>query len=143
MASMGDGQSGQAPPTRFRRFAPVATHVVNPVMRHLAGRTPGSALLIYSGRKTGRSYKTPVNVFHRGHQYLFVLTYGQSQWVKNVLAAGECHMRYKRREVHLINPEIIYDPAMTLLPWPVRFIGRVGRVTELLKMSPTQDTAQP
>jgi deazaflavin-dependent oxidoreductase (nitroreductase family) len=125
----------------LRGFAPIATHVINPVTKHIAGWMPGLALLTHRGRKTGRSYQTPVNVFHRGNQFVFVLTYGRSQWVNNVLAAGECQMRFKRTDVHLVNPEIIVDPTMTLVPAPVRFIGRLARVTELLRMSLSTDGA--
>ena len=132
---MSDGYEPEPPPTRLHGFAPIATRVVNPVTKHLAGWMPGFALLTHLGRKTGRSYQTPVNVFHRGNQFVFVLTYGRSEWVKNVLAAGECQMRYKRRDVHLVSPEVIVDPTMTLVPRPVRFIGRVARVAELLRMS--------
>ncbi len=93
---------------------------------------------MYPGRRTGRTYQTPVNVFRRGNQFVFVLTYGQSQWVKNVLAAGGCHMRHMGHDIHLVNPEVIVDPEMRLLPKPVRLVARIGRVTELFRMSPAE-----
>lgn len=132
---MADGEPGEAPPTRLRRFAPVATRVVNPVTARFAGWMPGFALLTHRGRRSGRMYRTPLNVFRRGDQFVFVLTYGRSQWVENVLAAGECQMRHRRRDVDLVAPEIIADPALTLVPRPVRLVGRVARVTELLRMT--------
>jgi deazaflavin-dependent oxidoreductase (nitroreductase family) len=97
---------------------------------------PGFGLLAYRGRTTGRIYRLPINVFRRGDHYIFVLTYGsESQWVKNVLAAGECQMRVRRRDVHLVEPELIVNPDWKLVPWPARMIERqLAGVTEFLRM---------
>jgi deazaflavin-dependent oxidoreductase (nitroreductase family) len=116
----------------FRSFA---THVVNPVTRLFAGWMPGFGLLTYRGRTTGRTYRLPINVFVRGDQYLFALTYGSdSQWVKNVLAAGGCEIRVRGRQVRLVDPELIVDPDLSLLPQPARLVERSGGATELLRM---------
>lgn len=46
-------------------------------------------LLEVRGRKTGRSYATPVNVLeHEGREYL-VAPRGYTQWVRNAEASGE------------------------------------------------------
>ncbi len=97
---------------------------------------PGFGLLTYSGRASGRVYHLPVNVFRRGDQYVFALTYGSdSQWVKNVMAAGECQIRIRGRDVRLVEPEPVVDPAATLVPQPVRFfLSRLVRVTEFVRM---------
>jgi deazaflavin-dependent oxidoreductase (nitroreductase family) len=96
---------------------------------------PSFALLTYRGRKSGRTYRTPVNVFRRGNQYIFFLTYGsESEWVKNVLAAGGCQMRRLGRDIQLVDPQLIVDPNRSLVPRSVRFVGRLGRVTEFLVM---------
>ncbi len=86
--------------------------------------------------KTGRSYRTPINVFRRGDDYLFFLTYGsQAQWVKNVLASGSCSIETRGRVVWLAEPELITDPELGPAPPPVRFIeGRVAGVTQYLRM---------
>ncbi len=122
-----------ASPTRLRR--PFATRFINPVTRLFAGWMPGFALLTYTGRKTGHTYHTPINVFRRGNHYVFALTYGsESQWVKNVLAAGGCQMRRRGRDVRLVEPELIVDPDARLVPRTLRFMGRLGRVTEFVRM---------
>ena len=117
---------------------PLAMRLINPVARRFAGVMPGFALLAYRGRKTGRDYVLPVNVFERGEHFIFVLTYGSdSQWVKNILAAGECDMRVRGRDVHLVEPELIANPPWELLPWPARLIERrVAGVSEFLRMRP-------
>ncbi len=109
--------------------------LVNPVTRLFAGRMPGFGLLTYRGRTTGRIYHLPINVFQRGEHYIFVLTYGsESQWVKNVLAAGGCEIQVRGRDVRLVQPELIVNPAWELIPWPARFIERMAGVTEFLLM---------
>jgi hypothetical protein len=82
-------------------------------------------------------YNTPINVFHRGDDYIFVLTYGSdAEWVKNVLAAGGCRILTRGRNVTLTRPEVIVDPTRSLVPAPIRFIGHFGNVTEFLRMRP-------
>jgi deazaflavin-dependent oxidoreductase (nitroreductase family) len=115
----------------------LVVRVVNPVTRLFAGRAPGFGLLSYRGRSSGKHYETPINVWPRGDDYVFALTYGSDvQWVKNVLAAGECDIVVRGRRVHLVDPELIVDPTRRLWPGPsaLRIVGRFGRVTEFLRM---------
>ncbi len=125
-----------APPTRLGRVRPFATRFINPVTRLFAGWIPGFALLTYTGRKTGRTYHTPINVVRHGDYYIFALTYGaeESQWVKNVLAAGACRMRRMGRDIGLVEPELMVNPDAQLIPRPLRIVGRLGRVTEFVRM---------
>jgi len=114
---------------------PFTTRIVNPVTRLFAGWLPGFAILSYSGRKSGRLYRVPLNVFSRGDTYVFALTYGSEvDWVKNVLAAGDCDMRTRGRDVHLVEPELFVDPTRHLMPLPVRIVLRLNNVNEFLRM---------
>jgi deazaflavin-dependent oxidoreductase (nitroreductase family) len=114
---------------------PFTTRVVNPVTRLFAGWLPGFAILTYTGRKSGRRYRTPINVFKRDGDYVFALTYGSDvQWVKNVLAAGGCVIHTRGSDVQLVGPEVFVDPTRHLMPLPVRLILRLNRVTEFLRM---------
>lgn len=74
-------------------------------------------LLEVRGRKTGRTYSTPVNLLeHHGKKYL-VAPRGYTQWVRNVIATGEASMvrGLRRQEVFLrpvpdeAKPEILKD----------------------------------
>jgi len=123
-------------PTRLRRLRPFAVRYINPITRLFAGWLPGFALLTYNGRKTGRTYRTPINVLRHGDHYVFALTYGaeESQWVKNILAAGGCQMRRMGRDVRLVEPELLVNPDPRLVPGPLRVFGRLGRVTEFVRM---------
>jgi deazaflavin-dependent oxidoreductase (nitroreductase family) len=121
--------------TRMSFLRPFTTRVVNPISRRFAGWLPGFGLLTHTGRKSGRRYTTPLNVFKRGSLYVFALTYGSEvNWVRNVLAAGGCELRVRGRNVRLVEPELLVDPAGRLVPLPVRVFLRANRVTEYLRM---------
>ena len=121
--------------TRMWPVRPITMLLINPLARLFAGRMPGFGLLTYRGRATGRIYHLPLNVFRRGEHYIFVLTYGsESQWVKNVLAAGGCQIRVRGRDVRLVEPELIVNPPWELIPLPARLIERMAGVTEFLRM---------
>jgi len=121
--------------TRIAFLRPITTHLFNPLARRFAGWLPGFAILSYAGRKTGRRYRTPINVFRRGDRFVFALTYGSDvNWVQNVLAAGECDIRTRGRDLHLVDPELIVDPSRRLVPWPVRLGLALDDVDEFLRM---------
>ncbi len=95
------------------------------------------AIIRYRGRKSGKVYRTPMNVFRDGEDYLFALTYGSDvQWVKNVLAAGEADLEQRNTTVHLVEPELFVDPTRHLMPQPVRTVLGFARVSEFLRMRP-------
>ena len=95
--------------------------VTNPVLRRVAGRAPGFAIVHHVGRKSRTLRTTPVNMFRHEGEYVIALTYGaDSQWVKNVLAAGEFDVVSRGRTIRLDRPEIVHDPTHSLVPVPVR-----------------------
>ena len=114
---------------------PFTTRFVNPLTRLVAGWLPGFGILEYRGRTSGKRYRTPMNVFRRGDEMVFALTYGPDvQWVKNVLAAGELDVRTGGKTVHLVEPELFTDPGRRAMPALIRpFLGLM-RVTEFLRM---------
>jgi hypothetical protein len=61
--------------------------------------------------------------FHTDGGYIIALTYGaQSDWVKNVLAAGSCELQTRGRRVRLFDPIIVTDESKGWAPLPVRLI---------------------
>jgi deazaflavin-dependent oxidoreductase (nitroreductase family) len=109
--------------------------VINPITRRFAGWMPGFAILTHVGRTSGKTYRTPINVFRRGYHYVFVLTYGSNvQWLKNIFAAGSVEMRTRGRDIHLVEPELIIDPELRLVPAFLRLPGKLNLVTEFLRM---------
>jgi len=62
---------------------------------------------------------------------VIALTYGaESDWVKNVLAAGGCELITRDRRRQLTSPEIIHDERQRLVPRVLRPFLRFMRVTE-------------
>ena len=114
--------------TRLTPLRILAFRFGNPIMRRVAGWMPGFGILTYRGRTSGRTYRTPINVFRRGESIVFALTYGPDvQWVKNVLAAGGCQVRTRRHDLTLAEPELFEDPQRHDVPRPVRWIlGAIG-----------------
>ena len=89
----------------------------------VAGYLPGFAIVSHVGRKSGRAYRTPVNAFRTDDGYIIALTYGaESDWVKNVLAAGSCEIQTRGRRVRLYNPHINTDQSRGWAPLPVKLI---------------------
>jgi deazaflavin-dependent oxidoreductase (nitroreductase family) len=122
---------------------PFTTHVFNPVSRRFARWLPWFGILDYRGRKSGKAYRTPLNVFRHGGDWVFALTYGSDvQWVKNVVAAGEATLEKRRRRIRLVEPEVFVDADRRLMPFPVRQVLGLMRVTEFLRMRPAPPVAR-
>jgi deazaflavin-dependent oxidoreductase (nitroreductase family) len=84
---------------------------VNPVIRKFAPFLPSFAIIKHRGRTSGKQYETVVNAFRKGDVLAVALGHGKTNWVKNVLAAGEADVHLFRRDVHITNPRIM--PAGT------------------------------
>ena len=85
------------------------TKVLNPVMLKLAGRRHmGMAAQIrHVGRRSGRSYVTPVGAHLTGDTFVIPLTFGNSSdWSRNVRAAGGCTVVLDGAEYRAVQPEL-------------------------------------
>ena len=106
----------------------------NRVTRPFAARLPGFGIVTHRGRKSGRSYAIPVNVFRRSGQWVFALTYGEGDWVKNVVHAGAADLHTRGRDLHLVRPRVVRDPTRAAMPRPVRAILGLIDVEQFLWM---------
>jgi len=110
--------------------------VTNRLMRPLARQLPGFGVVEHSGRRSGRRYRTPVNVFRSGDSYVIALTYGvEAEWVQNVLAGGGCELITRGRRRRLTAPAVVHDDDRRLAPPPLRPILRLLRVAEFLRLA--------
>ena len=114
--------------TLSARVARFNRRVTNRVTGTFADHLPGFAILIHTGRRSGQTYRTPINAFRDGDDYIIALTYGaETDWVRNVLAAGGCKLVTRGRQVTLAHPRIIADPHRRWAPLPVRLVlGFIG-----------------
>jgi deazaflavin-dependent oxidoreductase (nitroreductase family) len=119
-------------------LAELNRNVTNRITRPVAGRLPGFAIVIHAGVRTGKRYRTPVNLFRDGDRYVIALTYGRDRdWVRNVLAAGGCEVETRGERVGLTDPRIFRDDRQRSVPLPVRPLLKALGVSEFLELRPS------
>jgi deazaflavin-dependent oxidoreductase (nitroreductase family) len=125
---------------RFRKrwLARFNIAVTNRITSLFAGCLPGFGILTHVGRKSGKVYRTPVNVFRAPNGFIIALTYSsQSEWVKNVLAAGGCELKTRGKTYQLSAPKVVRDPTRRRFPLPVRIVLKVVGADEYMELSRT------
>jgi deazaflavin-dependent oxidoreductase (nitroreductase family) len=123
---------------RFRKrwLAKINIVITNRITRLFAGWLPGFGILAHVGRKSGKVYRTPVNVFRASNGFIIALTYSsQSEWVKNVLAAGGCELQTRGKKYQLAAPKVVRDPTRRRFPIPVRLVLRIVGADEYMELA--------
>lgn len=96
---------------------------LNQLTRFLAPWLPGWAVIVHRGRKSGRTFRTPLWAFRRGDDFVIALTYGStSDWVRNVESAGSFDLIHLGRRHHLTAPRVYRDPKASDMPLPIRLL---------------------
>ena len=108
---MTSGPVKPVPPSRFVKIVmgPM-TKMLNPLIVKRAGRPRFrmAARLTHTGRRSGRTYVTPVVARRAGDLVLIPLTFGnQADWTRNVLAAGHCSLRLEGMDYHATAPTLL------------------------------------
>jgi deazaflavin-dependent oxidoreductase (nitroreductase family) len=87
-----------------RWLAKINKHLFNP--REIRkGKRP---VVIHVGRSTGTVYQTPLDAHPAKRGYVLVVRYGpDSDWVRNILAAGTAILRVDREEHRLESPRLV------------------------------------
>jgi deazaflavin-dependent oxidoreductase (nitroreductase family) len=89
---------------------------INPMVRPLSKHLPGFAVIKHRGRTSGKDFETIVTAYRKGSVLAIGLVHGKTNWVKNVLAAGEADIHVGRKDLHLVNPRVLpvgaVDPAL-------------------------------
>jgi len=123
---------------RFRKrwLAKINIAFTNRITSLFAGWLPGFGILTHVGRRSGNVYRTPVNVFRVPNGFIIALTYSsQSEWVKNVLAAGFCELKTRGKNYRLSAPNVVRDPTRRRFPFPVRIVLRIVGADEYMQLS--------
>ena len=106
-----------------------------------AGWLPGFGILTHVGRKSGKVYRTPVNVFRAPNGFVIALTYSsQCEWVKNVLAAGGCELKTRGKKYQLSALKVVRDPTRRRFPISVRLVLRIVGADEYMELSKSPAT---
>jgi len=123
---------------RFRKrwLAKINIAVTNRITGLFAGWLPGFGILTHAGRKSGKVYRKPINVFRAPNGFIIALTYSsQSEWVKNVLAAGGCELKTRGKKYQLSATNVVRDPMRRRFPIPVRVVLRIVGADEYMELS--------
>src|SRR5438270_10426442 len=122
---------------RFRKrwLAKINIAFTNRITSLFAGWLPGFGILTHVGRKSGKVYRTPINVFRASNGFIIALTYSsRSQWVKNVLAADGCELKTRGEKYQLSAPKVVRDPTRRRFPIPVRVVLRFVGADEYMEL---------
>jgi deazaflavin-dependent oxidoreductase (nitroreductase family) len=102
-------------PSRFNKFIrQLNKRVTNPLLMHWAGHGNFYAsVLHHMGRRSGREYAIPVVAKSiPGGRFLIPLPYGaNTEWCRNVLAAGSARLEMRGESVSVANPRVSDLPA--------------------------------
>ena len=93
--------------TTRSRFLWSLNHTLNRVTGQIARSGHGPFSLVrHVGRKSGRTYETPLILARVPEGFITELTYGtEVNWYRNVLAAGGCVLLHHRVEYHVVAVE--------------------------------------
>jgi deazaflavin-dependent oxidoreductase (nitroreductase family) len=117
-----------------RRFARA---VGNPLQMRKAG-APGAyaSVIRHEGRRSGKSYATPVAAEPTNDGFVIAMVYGpNTDWLKNVLAGGSATIEHEGRTYPVDRPEIVLleDVEEAFGPKELRTLHRY-RVTQCLRV---------
>lgn len=91
-------------------------------MRTIAWLVPPLAVVHHVGRKSGRSYESPVVAFRSDEGFVVPMTYGRDvDWARNIVSARGCEIGQLGQRFRLHNPRIVdFKVAEPHLPAFVR-----------------------
>lgn len=113
-------------------------HILNPLLGRIARSAFGPfAIIRHVGRKSGKTYETPVIVFPYDGGFVLALTYGKEvDWYRNVTAAGRCVVIWHRREYAVEKiEEITLAEAQPLLRQPEQTILTLIQTQYFIRMT--------
>ncbi len=93
-------------------------------------------VLSHVGRSSGKTFRTPLDAHPVEGGYIFILMYGaDSDWVKNILAAGTARLTIGDEEIDLVSPRLVSkDVAWPQMAEVTKEPPKFLRITEFLQM---------
>jgi deazaflavin-dependent oxidoreductase (nitroreductase family) len=115
-------------PLLGRRVARFNKLVTNRIQRPIARYLPPYAVVVHTGRSSGRTYRTPVTALVSKGRVVIALAYGdQTDWVRNLVAADGGELIRGGRTLKLARPRIVTAKQRKELPRRARVPARVTR----------------
>ena len=116
--------------------------LTNPrVMRTAGSAGTQTSVIRHTGRTSGRTYETPVDVITTADGFLIALPYGtRADWVRNVVAAGSATI-VSQGETYAVDGPIIATTAEVAGQLPARTLRTLSLfgVTECLHLQRSTD----
>lgn len=135
-----------AQPSVAARITRVVARTTVPLSRPLAGHRffPLWAVVHHRGRRSGRSYAVPVAIRVADRTLTIPLPWGgQTQWVRNVVAANGCVIRWRGADLAATEPRVIgWAEAADAFHPLQRSVLRAGGVATFLRLRPVADVAR-
>jgi deazaflavin-dependent oxidoreductase (nitroreductase family) len=118
-----------------RRRALFNRRVTNPLLRPISGWVPAWSIVEHVGRRSGKTYRTPVSVFRTADGVAVLLPYGtDTDWVKNLQAANGGQVKLSGRTFRVTDPRIVptADAVASVKPPWRRIMKATGIESSLL-----------
>lgn len=105
-------------------------HVENPLMvRFFSGRSSHAALLHHVGRRSGKTYVTPLTADRSEDAIIILLPYGtETDWLRNLQSAGQGVVELEGRSFAVDEPEVV--PIDQVMPLLTPALGRMAKYHE-------------
>jgi len=96
-------------PSRGARAALGVARITSAATRLLSGRRffPVWGIVYHRGRRSGRRLAAPVAIRATPEGFIIALPFAGAQWFRNVLAAGECVVRWKGVDYAAVEPQLV------------------------------------
>ena len=112
-------------------------HILNRLTIRLARTSFGSFVIVrHVGRRSGKTYETPIIAIKRPNSFVVALTYGsQVDWYRNVAAANGCVLIWHSQEYVVDHLEPLdTNAALPFVPAPFRPILRLLHTDYFVEM---------
>lgn len=131
---MANRDSGGLLPRGLARFN---KRVTNRIQGTFAPYLPPWAVIVHRGRRSGQEYRTPVLAWVAEGRFYVVLFYGSdSDWVRNVLAAGHSQVERRGRTLTISRARVV-EAVEPELPSVVRLLARAPGSVLVADLSPS------
>ena len=91
-----------------RTVAKFNRRITNPLAVRFGRWAPLNGTLEHVGRKSGKTYQTPLNIFETADGFVVPIGYGlESHWVQNALAGGPLTVHKAGRTIPVVDARIV------------------------------------
>ena len=91
-----------------RAVAKFNRRITNPLAVRFGRWAPLNGTLEHVGRKSGKTYQTPLNIFETADGFVIPIGYGlESHWVQNALAGGPLTVHKAGRTIPVVDARIV------------------------------------